>query len=241
MTKEEVLSKVRKLFELAGSPNEHEAALAACKARELLSRYNLSVADLPTDDMQKTISATETSLWVGKVLRNWVKGLLIYTARGFECDHVIRRRRGDPPMLTFIGTAADTEVASYTFQFLYRELNGLADRALPKLKRQNKGWSATSLRYAYLDGAVKRIGEEFRDKARVLKNVEQTACKDLVLAKERLIKEYMANTFSTIRAEYGRLRTVSAHAFAEGYQDAAGINIRPALTDENSDTAAVTA
>ena len=37
MTKEEVVSKVRKLFDLSNSPNENEAALAAAKARELLA------------------------------------------------------------------------------------------------------------------------------------------------------------------------------------------------------------
>ena len=50
MTKEQVVSKVRKLFELSNSSNENEAALAAAKARELLSRYNMSMADLPTEE-----------------------------------------------------------------------------------------------------------------------------------------------------------------------------------------------
>ena len=61
MTKEEVLSKVRKLFELSNSPNENEAALAAAKARELLARYNLSIADLPTNDANSALAATEIS------------------------------------------------------------------------------------------------------------------------------------------------------------------------------------
>ncbi len=38
MTREQVALKVRKLFELSNSSNENEAALAAAKARELLSR-----------------------------------------------------------------------------------------------------------------------------------------------------------------------------------------------------------
>ncbi len=59
MTKEQVVSKVRKLFELSNSSNENEAALAAAKARELLSRYKLSMADLPTDDMKTAVSVTE--------------------------------------------------------------------------------------------------------------------------------------------------------------------------------------
>lgn len=37
----EVIERIRKLFALAGSPNEHEAALALEKAHALLLRYNL--------------------------------------------------------------------------------------------------------------------------------------------------------------------------------------------------------
>ena len=162
MTKEQVVSKVRKLFELSNSSNENEAALAAAKARELLSRYNLSMADLPTDDMKAAVAVTEASVGVGRVVRNWVKGLLIHVAYGFDCEHIIRRRHASNPILTFIGTTADAEIAVYTFRFLFGELNRLVDRSLPKLKRENRFWSTPSLRYAYLDGAVKRIGERFQ-------------------------------------------------------------------------------
>ena len=67
MTREQVVSKVRKLFELSNSSNENEAALAAAKARELLSRYNLSMADLPTDDIKTAVSVREASVGVGRV------------------------------------------------------------------------------------------------------------------------------------------------------------------------------
>ncbi|MBI5572514.1 MAG: DUF2786 domain-containing protein [Desulfomonile tiedjei] len=241
MTKDEVLAKVRKLFELANSPNENEAALAAAKARELLCRYNLSIADLPTDDMKTTIAATEKSVAAGKVIRNWVKGLLIHVAQGFECDHVIRRRHGSSPILTFIGTPADAEVAVYTFHFLYRQLDRLVDRALPALKRENRGWSTAALRYAYLDGAVKRIGERFQEQTRAVRAAEYRGCKELVLAKEQMIRDYMADAFPRIRTEYGKRRAVSVDAFEKGYGDAGAIRLRPAIADGDADRFAVTA
>ncbi len=239
MTKDEVISKVRKLFELANSPNENEAASAASKARELLSLYNLNIADLPTDDLNSVIAATEKSVGVGKVLRNWVKGLLIHIAEGFECEHVIRRRYGSPPLLTFIGTPADAEVAVYTFQFLYRKLNSCADLALPTLKRENKSWSTAALRYAYLDGAVKRIGERFREQTLSVRAAEQHGCKDLVLAKEQMIRSYMATAFASLKTEYGRRRYVSVTAFQKGYQDAEGIALRHGIAGQASDSRTV--
>lgn len=241
MTKEDVVSKVRKLFQLSNSTNENEAALAAAKARELLSRYNLSMADLPTEDIRSAMAATEASVQVGKILHNWVKGLLIHISHCFGCAHIIYRRHGSNLMLAFIGTAADAEVAVYTFQFIHRELNRLLERALPKLKQENKGWNSTALRYAYLDGAVKRIGERFLEHTQTIRAVELKECKELVLAKEQMITSYMARAYPNMRREYVRGRFVSAGAFEKGYTDAGSLNLRPGISGHDSDKWAVTA
>ena len=241
MTKEQVLSKVQKLFELSNSPNENEAALAASKARGLLARYNLSIADLPIEDVNSALAPKEASVRVGKVVKNWVKGLLLHVAEGFECQHIIRRRQGCNTILSFIGTPADAEVAVYTFQFLYRQLHRLAERSLPGLKKQNRGWSTVALKHAYLDGAVKRIGERFREQTETIRAAERHDCKELVLVKEQMIKNYMATAFSSIRLEYGRRRVVSAAAFDHGYRDAGTIKLRPGIANEDSESLAVTA
>ena len=205
MTREQVVSKVRKLFELSNSSNENEAALATTKARELLSRYNLSMADLPTDEIKSAVSVTEASVGVGHVVRNWVKGLLIHVACGIRCEHIIRRRHASNPILAFIGTTADAEIAVYTFRFLFGELNKLVDRSLPKLKRGTQFWSTPSLRYAYLDGAVKRIR---RKVSRADSNDQGSGTRDArpvrPFAKEQMIKSYMADAFPHIRTEHAR-------------------------------------
>ncbi len=235
MTKEEVLSKVKKLFELSKSSNENEAALAAAKARELLSRHNLRMADLPADEMTNSLHAGEATVEVGKVLRNWVKGLMIFVARAFECEHVIRRRRGAAPILTFIGVDTDVEVASHTFRFLYGELNVLVGRALPQLKRENPGWNGGSLRYAYLDGAVGRIGERLREATQEIRVTEEKTCTDLVVAKEHLIFNYMKNNFPYLRKEYARRRKVSANAYEKGYADADNIDLKAGAESDDTE------
>jgi hypothetical protein len=241
MTKEQVVSKIRKLFELSNSSNENEAASAAAKARELLSRYNLSMADLPAHDMKSAVAVTEATVGVGRVVRNWVKGLLVHVACGFDCEHIIRRRHDANPILAFIGTAADTEIALYTFRFLYRQLNMLVDRALPGLKRQNGFWSPSSLRYAYLDGAVQRIGERFQSQTEDIRETERSACKDLVLAKELMIKNYMDDAFPHIRTEHAKRRMISAGAFEQGYRDAEAIALSPGIARKDKEQFAVTA
>jgi hypothetical protein len=225
VTKEEVVAKVRKLFELAKSSNENEAALAATKARELLSKHNLAMSDLTVDEFRSTVEIAEAFVDAGRVLRNWVKGLIIHVSRGFECEHIVRRRNGAKPLLSFIGTRADCEVAAYTFRFLMRELKVLADRALPELKRSHGGWSGQSLKNAYLTGAVVRIGERFEEKTAQLKAEELRVCTDLIVAKQQMIGRYIQQTIGRVRREYGRPAAISTQAFRRGYTDAGDIDL----------------
>jgi hypothetical protein len=235
MTREEVISKIRKLFELSNSPNENEAALAAAKARELLSKHNLSMADLPTDKMDQAFTVIQASAQAGKVLRHWVKGLLIHVARGFDCEHLIQRSHGTNPLLTFIGTAADAEAALYTFEFLHRKLHQFVELALPQLRRENRGWPAASLRYAYLEGAVVRIGEKFEERARQIKDAERKVSTALIVVKERAIKDYMAERFADIYVEKSKKRTVSAGAFEKGYRDGDRLDLRPGMRERDGE------
>jgi hypothetical protein len=234
MTKEQVISKIRKLFELSRSSNENEAALAAAKARELLSAYNLTVADLPLDRMHDHLGIVESNVHMGKVLRTWVKSLMLHVACGFECELIIRRQRGKDPIPSYIGTVADSQVAAYTCTFLYQELNRLADKALPQLKRENRGWHTTSLKNSYLEGAVNRIGERFREQTQAIRNVEKQTCKDLIPAKDRMIRTYMQKNFDCIRKEYGKSRTLSLTAFKQGYDDAASVDLKPGIEQSTS-------
>lgn len=50
MTKEEALDKIKKLFALGESSNEHESALALKRARNLMFKYCISEADIDAAD-----------------------------------------------------------------------------------------------------------------------------------------------------------------------------------------------
>ncbi len=233
--KEDVISKVRKLFELSRSSNENEAALALAKAREMLSKHNLSMADLTLEEMRNSIDITSAAVVAGKVLRVWIKALIFHVAKGFQCEHLIQRRYEEPPLVLFIGTSTDARVALQAFCFLYRELNELADRALPQLKRESRDWSASSLRYAYLEGATVRIGEKFSEETRQCRTVEDVKCRDLILAKDHMINNYMRKTFPGVRKMHDKPRSISVNAFEKGYHDARDVTIRPDRPDQHQE------
>jgi hypothetical protein len=53
--RERVYDKVRKLLALSKSPNEHEAALAAERAREILDRYQISLAEVDEKEFTEIV------------------------------------------------------------------------------------------------------------------------------------------------------------------------------------------
>ncbi len=61
---QKVLEKIQKLLALTSSSNEHEARLAAERASELLTKYNLTASQLPSTDneYQKTEVARKRRL-----------------------------------------------------------------------------------------------------------------------------------------------------------------------------------
>jgi hypothetical protein len=226
LKKEDIIAKVKKLFDLSTSSNENEAALALAKARGILSKYNLSMADLPADEIKDAVDITTASTEVGKVLRRWVKVLLAHVATGFQCESLIQRQIG-PPLVMFIGTPADSAVALQSFSFLHKELNRLADIALPQIRRELGGHGKVSLRYDYLEGATSRIGVKFRNEIQHFQETEAVTCKDLVLVKDRMIKDFMKKTFPNTIKIKNKPRHGSVDAFNRGYRDAGGVKIRP--------------
>ena len=62
-----------------------------------------------------------------------------------------------------------------------------------------------------------------------------------MLAKEQMIKSYMAETFPHIRTEHAKRRVISAGAFEQGYRDAASIALAPGIAREDTGQFAVTA
>src|SRR6476646_5549717 len=61
-TPEEEVARIRKLFALAGSPNEHEASLALEEAHALLLRYNLGAEAVTSGSDSHTDAVTDVRL-----------------------------------------------------------------------------------------------------------------------------------------------------------------------------------
>lgn len=128
MTSAEVLAKIRKCLALATSANEHEAAAALAKARELMEAHNISERDVALADVfaEQVRRATDAAR-----PPEWEAHLILVVAGTFGVAPMLDGRD-----VIFAGTGAAPTVSGYAFAMVRRIL--------------------TSKRKAYIKAALRR-------------------------------------------------------------------------------------
>lgn len=141
---DEILAKVKKLMALGTSPSEAEAASALEKARTLLARHGLTLADVEAHQPE----IVEGVLLEKKRLRTW-EHYLVQVVTKCTFTQALTVQRGDTRQILLIGREVNTLAASELFAYLHRVILILA--------------RAHSGTVEHLDsfriGAVVRIGE----------------------------------------------------------------------------------
>lgn len=145
---DDILKKIKKLMALGSSPSEAEAASALEKARVLLARHGLSLADVETRESE----IVEGVLLEKKRLRSWEQYLIQVVA---QCTftQALTVQRGEIRQILIIGREINTRSAAELFAYLHKAVLILA--------------RAHSSRVEHLDsfriGAVIRIGERLAE------------------------------------------------------------------------------
>lgn len=140
MTTPNIIERVRRLLALAESSNVHEAAAAAAKAQELMSRHQLDMAALEVESgaEDEPILQEELARFRGTVRAPWRGVLAEALASANGCD-VYSGRRTDADGRIFVvykivGLASSAGAVRYLFAFLAREVDRLA---VLEAKRRN--------------------------------------------------------------------------------------------------------
>lgn len=213
-----IIEKIKKLMRLAKSSNEHEAALAAARAQELLSKYNLDETELTEQEIPKEAGVASVNNVVKKPAA-WVYLLASAVAGAFDCKYFHSPYSGQ---VSFVGVDLDHEVASYTFGYLYRSINRLAGEFMGKsYQRRLTSKYKKKARISYCLGCTSVISEQLgRQKLRT--PITTTA---LIPLKEALIEAKMAE-FGLVEKDIED-KDVSNRAFWAGKHDGANINHSP--------------
>lgn len=233
--KEKLIDKIRKLMALSHSPNEHEAALAAARAREILDKYDLSLTEVEMNDEEIIEHRVDTGtrkapLWMGR--------LAVSVSRAFNCR--VFRVYG---IMVFCGTKADTQVAEYTYMFLFRAVKRLSKEHKASLEKSGiwdthyKGrHGSRAYMQSYALGVVNAIDQKLREfvqsKERMQKyeDYNKATGKDLIVIKNNAVDRYVSKL---------RLRHTRSHAnldysgFSAGQKDGRSVQIHQGINGVN--------
>jgi hypothetical protein len=137
--KESIIQKIRKLLALAdGNQNEHEREVAMQFAMELLSKHNLSVAQVEGQALEINVCEVEGDF---ARLERWMQYVLDAVCELYYTDYYISIRK----TAMFVGTAENVavsiDVAEWLIQSIRKESNRLyKDSYQRRSFRTGAGW-----------------------------------------------------------------------------------------------------
>jgi hypothetical protein len=125
MTEPNILERVRRLLALAESSNVHEAAAAAAKAQELITKHRIDLADLDVEGgIEEPVLTEDVEVVHGR--KPWRELLLGALARANGCEsYNSRNRQTGRVRLLVIGPASGASVVRYMHAYLTREVERL--------------------------------------------------------------------------------------------------------------------
>lgn len=156
MSDEKIIDKIRKLMKLATSANEHEAALAAAHATELMLKHEIDQAKLAESDdgAEELGEVDEESIDETGSIVPWKGNLAGGLAESQGCYFYYSATpyvRGQKQRRTYmiIGQESKRQTIKYMYQYLCAELIRLADeafrKAILKHRAEAKEYAASGL------------------------------------------------------------------------------------------------
>lgn len=216
MLNEDIAERVRKLLALSRSPNEHEAALAASRARDILAKHHLSIEDL--DDALGKEEFRIISRVIAEEEKNekWVFILITALEKLFPCKILSTASSidGSSIKVEVVSDKTTAEVVEYTFAFLRKALVMLwaqHQRESFSSGMEKEGWEKVGIMFhrgpvrviphrasrkiTFLEGAAYRV--YLKAKESLVRSVND--CTDLLVIQEEEINRYIDKNFENVR------------------------------------------
>lgn len=219
---ESIANKIKKLLALSQSPNEAEAIAASQKAQELLTRYNLSMADL-ADSSQENVEQHEVS--TQQKSDRWRESLIDGVAHANFCKFLTRTTRGKGSTYLLIGRPSNCKVATLQYEYLCKTVERLANTAINETGE--KGF-----RNAFRVGCAQRIRQRLKETVReqcsqgVVSNdgnISAIVMRSLFERRQAEIKQYISTELGRVRYVNKSTSISSSSGYAAG--DRAGQSV----------------
>lgn len=180
-SEEKLIEKIKKLLALSKSPNEAEAELAAQRAHELLTKYNLSMDYIQEKEIR------EGNVITGRSLKKWRHLLINGIASYYYCKSLCYVRGSGYYRIVFIGQKHNIIICKSMYDYL--------EKAVIRESKNIHKNAKSKYRENFKLGMVIRIAERLSELSKSKTTVEEKA---LVVTENSLIVKYLAdkNTFS---------------------------------------------
>lgn len=220
-----IVEKIKKLLALSTSSNEHEAALAAARAQELMTKYAIEEDALvdgakrkePIETVGLNIRGEGFHLNRGKIPR-WQALLAYVLAPNFFC-----RSFYAPGTDVYVaGRKTDREVLEATFWYLRGEIERLANEkweALPAdYHLHGKTWKAS-----FYEGAVRVIAERLEQNQAELAKTHNEATSIVLVNRRKDVDDYIDQKHALRKSS--AQRNIHADGYYAGREAGASLNL----------------
>lgn len=164
--KAKILDKIKKLMRLSQSSEPHEAALALQRAKELMDKYQISLADVVLSDIKESAG----SAMKNESIKPYQAALLDGICRLFTCEAIIDYDcklqgynyafKAKP---VFIGIDPNPEIAAYCFDVLVTQLEKSRAEYLKtiskRFKKANRTRRADDFAFGWASGVLRTVKE----------------------------------------------------------------------------------
>jgi hypothetical protein len=171
-------------------------------AQEMLQKYDLSLSEVEIQREGSSLCGEQHIPLNSRKTPAWVKFLHSAVAEGFNVKNMRGLRLLDT-LLIYIGVEPDVTIAKQTFEYLYNfimkyDLSG-------KATKQKNEW-----RMGFIYAVHSRLVEQNK------KQSENKQINALVLAKDQIAKDYIAQKYDSVRQSRKLPPTKISSSFHEG-------------------------
>ena len=210
---EKVYERINKLFALAKrAGTEAEAQNAALRARELLLKYNLTEADLPTSQKRTTIARNT----IDQFSQKWQTAIAVNISSYYRCQIVKNHNK----RLIIIGLKEDVEIFTPILSFTFESFINCfkkrikADETYQSMDTHNKHTHYQLYLDTYTIGYISALRQKLEEQ-----NIELSQCRDLVLTTPQEVSDYVSSISRPSKCRSIMRKAVNSDYERHGYID----------------------
>jgi len=241
--KGKIIDKIKKLISLSTSSNEHEAALAASMAQDLLNKYNLSMTEVERNEEE----VGEEGIYLGGKVPTWVGQLFLNVGKMFNLKTIISysggsrySNKGRKAIYNWIGTELDRQTSKFIFEYLRETIERLSENYASKEMKYgfHKRGSKLSIKRSYQLGAFyslrDNIDKMIKEKMEATKvESSSSALVHLKNQKDIAVQSYMAKKYPVLGVKKTSGSIGDLAGYNQGSIDGKSISINKGVNGAN--------